>query len=87
MSKFKVVVCKKPKHNKLRYIANEKLQPQSPLSDGEVFVIGKPKYVGKFVQRRDIEVLPADEFRHFSHPGVQQLNELIRRGTDDTSPR
>jgi hypothetical protein len=60
MSKFKVIVCKKPKHNKLRYIANEKLQPQSPLNDGEVLIIGEPKYIGEFPQHRDIEVLPAD---------------------------
>ena len=58
---LKMARVKKPKHNKLRYIAGRKLQKHSPLKDGEIYAVTEPEYLGKITQRRDIDVLPLHE--------------------------
>jgi hypothetical protein len=60
MSEIKTIYLVKPKLNKYRWIAGEKLEKWPPLKDSEFFAVSEPEYLGKFPNRRDIEVLPAN---------------------------
>jgi len=60
MSEIKTIYLVKPKLNKYRWIAGEKLEKYPPLNDGDVYMVTEPEFVGKFIEHQDIEVLPAN---------------------------